>query len=396
MADLVLKTYKEAGYNAINIGEYDLSLGVGYLKEWQERLSLPFISANLVRKKDGKVVFRPFYVVKMGSLRVGITGLIKKRIHWSRIKDGNLYKVADPFKVIQRQTKILMSQGVDLVVLLTDMTAMGCRKIAHLNLPIDIIIGSSRRNRLSLPKVTQHRVILHLSRYGKYIGKLSLFCPWERGKLRFTEENLPGMSRYDNAFVPLTKDLPKDKKIAEWMDSYLEKIRLLKAQLAVSSKRAHNGIEAEAHDGRMQYVGAEKCKKCHLITYKLWKSTRHSHAFLSLVKRGNQYDPDCIRCHSTGFEMKGGFKKVSKKEMMTFVNVQCEACHGPGSLHVERGGDIRKIRRKVTRKVCIRCHTEENSPNFNYQVYLIRLACGGKSPKIKAERGIRKQRVQPN
>ena len=276
-----------------------------------------------------------------------------------------------------------------MIVVVTDMIEMGCRKIARKNPDVDIIIGSSRRNRLSLPKVTQHHALLHLDRYGKHIGKFSLFCPW-KGGAQITSTQVPGQPNYHNAFVALSRDLPKDNKIAEWMESYIAKIRLMKAQMAISSEGAGNALTPHRVSNGKRYVGMRTCKRCHLSAFLRWKKTGHGHAFQTLVRKGNQYDSDCIGCHSAGYGMKGGFKKISKVKMLAFVNVQCEACHGPGSLHVKSGGDIRKIRRKVPRKVCLTCHTEEHSPDFIYKVYLARLACGGKPSKIKTKISKRK------
>ena len=121
-------------------------------------------------------------------------------------------------------------------------------------------------------------------------------------------------------------------------------------------------------------MGVEICKKCHLKNFMRWYGSKHSRAYLSLVKKSRQYDEDCIGCHSLGFRQKGGFRHISKN-ITPFVNVQCEACHGAGNLHVKNGGDPREIRRVVPREVCIRCHTEEQSPDFIYRVYLSRLSC---------------------
>lgn len=386
VANLILKTEKRIRYDAINVGEYDLTLGMAYLKRWQKRLLLPLISSNLT-DKDGKGIFKPYLIVKIGSVKIGIIGLIKQQIHWPRIPDGGAYKVLNPFVVARRQAEVLKSKKVDLVILLTDMTAVGCQKIAHLNLPIDMIFGSYRYNRLSLPKITRHRIIIHLDRYGKHIGKFSLICPWNE-RHRFSVDQIPGKVVYQNAFAALSKDLPKDRKISDWMGTYIARIRMLKKQMAFSSEGAGSAFTTTTPhlSGGKRYVGAKACKKCHPRTYLRWKKTSHGHAFLSIVKKGNQYDPDCIGCHTTGFEMKGGFKKVSKTKMMTFVNVQCEACHGPGSLHVQSEGDIKKIQRKVPSVICLKCHTEEHSPDFIYQVYLARLSCTGRSTKLKARR----------
>lgn len=384
VANLILKTYKDIGYDAINVGEYDLTMGIGFLKSWRKRLSLPFISANL-KGKEGKGVFDPFRIVTLGKYKIGILGVMKEGVHLSRVPDGALYHVTDPVESVKEQVKTLKKRGVNFIVLLTDMTSMECKKITHLKLPINVIIGSSRKNRLSLPRVSYQRLILHLDRYGKHIGKLSLYCLKKGGKHNPLESRIFGDITFRNAFIALKKEMPRDVKIAARMDGYLERIRILKNQLAMShGESLREGENAGATARRhKRFVGVEVCRKCHEREYNQWKKTPHSRAYLSLVKKGSQYDVDCIGCHSIGFRQKGGFKNVSKN-MMPYVNVQCEACHGPGGKHVKNGGGMGGINKLVSREICLRCHTEEHSPDFIYRVFSRRLACGKKGP-VKAE-----------
>ena len=80
------------------------------------------------------------------------------------------------------------------------------------------------------------------------------------------------------------------------------------------------------------YVGPDACKKCHSKVVKEWEFTAHRKLLF------NEKDSD-----------KG-----------------CEACHGPGSLHIEGGGDTDKIIRPSALKpdqsaaVCLKCHTQEH------------------------------------
>jgi len=361
-----------------------LTMGIEFLKGWQKRLSLPFISANL-EKKDARRVFDPFRIVTLGKYKIGILGVMKKGIHLSRVPDGASYRVADPIESVREQVKILKKRRVNFIVLLTDMTSMECKKIAHLKLPINVIIGSSRTNRLSLPKVSYQRLILHLDRYGKHIGKLNLYCLKKGKSSNPLETRIFGDVTFKNAFIALKKEMPRDVKIAARMDGYLERIRILKTQMALShgeSFREGGGARAR-FQGQKRFVGVEVCRRCHEREYNQWKRSPHSRAYLSLVKKGSQYDEDCIGCHSIGFRQKGGFKGVSK-DMMPYVNVQCEACHGPGGKHVKNGGGNGGIERAVPRKMCLRCHTEEHSPDFIYRVFSRRLSCGEERP-VKAE-----------
>jgi len=47
-------------------------------------------------------------------------------------------------------------------------------------------------------------------------------------------------------------------------------------------------------------------------------------------------------------------------------NVQCEECHGLDRDHLK---DYSKPMMPITEAVCLKCHTHENSPEFNYKIY---------------------------
>ena len=96
------------------------------------------------------------------------------------------------------------------------------------------------------------------------------------------------------------------------------------------------------------YVGVEHCKICHLPHFESWNKTRMSGTYELLkpgvraeAKRDAGLDPDkdytgdatCLKCHVTGYGRPGGF--VSFEETPGMAGVQCEMCHGPGSLYAE-------------------------------------------------------------
>lgn len=93
-----------------------------------------------------------------------------------------------------------------------------------------------------------------------------------------------------------------------------------------------------------QYVGAKRCRPCHLVQYKSWEQTRMAKAFDLLkpgvaaeTKRAHDLDPQkdytadpaCLPCHVTGYGQPGGF--VSLEKTPKLAGVQCEVCHGPGA-----------------------------------------------------------------
>ena len=112
----------------------------------------------------------------------------------------------------------------------------------------------------------------------------------------------------------------------------------------------------------LKYVLAKKCKKCHIKQFKSWEKTTMAKSFENLkpgvnaeAKKKAGIDPDkdytadadCLRCHTTGYGKPGGF--VSLATTPDLINVQCEACHGPGSEYIK----IMKKHRKTFKKADI-------------------------------------------
>ena len=106
------------------------------------------------------------------------------------------------------------------------------------------------------------------------------------------------------------------------------------------------------------YIGVDKCKNCHPSEYKDFESRKFSKAWAVLQMRGKTSDGECLKCHATGYGKPGGF--VSEEATPNLKYKQCEACHGPGSLHAANPGDesIKKGMKDYIKDndVCIQCH----------------------------------------
>ena len=72
-------------------------------------------------------------------------------------------------------------------------------------------------------------------------------------------------------------------------------------------------------------------------------------------------DADCIGCHTTGFGQPGGFAGTRRPGSQTdLIDVECEACHGPGAKHRRDGGYVTDAVES-----CVKCHTKEEDSDFN-------------------------------
>ena len=104
----------------------------------------------------------------------------------------------------------------------------------------------------------------------------------------------------------------------------------------------------------------------------------------TLIAKKQQFNPDCLQCHTTGYKDNNGFRDLRTSPAM--ANVQCEVCHGPAYRHTleQRIFDQQKKRAAagtattatftprhspkaaVSPAVCLKCHNEEHDDDFNF------------------------------
>lgn len=108
------------------------------------------------------------------------------------------------------------------------------------------------------------------------------------------------------------------------------------------------------------YVGVKKCKMCHAGQHRTWSESAHSRAFSALIG-AEATNPECLKCHTTGFGAGGYDAAADTDARVAFQNVQCEMCHGAGSNHVgaAREQKAATISRQVT--ICTQCHNPHRS-----------------------------------
>ncbi len=121
------------------------------------------------------------------------------------------------------------------------------------------------------------------------------------------------------------------------------------------------------------YVGSKACIDCHPDEYKNFssyaKKYKSDHSVQIMAKGLTKQElEECFFCHTTGYGKPGGF--VSYEKTPELGHAGCEVCHGPGSEHVEYGGDPSLIKRKPSLEDCEVCHNEERVGTFNYKPLL--------------------------
>ena len=157
--------------NVQNIGELDLVFGLDELQKLIAISKTPTISANLY--KDGKRIFPPFLIQKVGGLNVAIVGLAKEK---SRKRDFYKTRFIQSREPAAEFEKVLSQlPTVDLVVLLSNLGIPNTQKlVAKVSRRPDVVIVSNT-NRLTKKTVFERGVpIVESGSRGKYLGQIDL------------------------------------------------------------------------------------------------------------------------------------------------------------------------------------------------------------------------------
>jgi len=174
--------------------------------------------------------------------------------------------------------------------------------------------------------------------------------------------------------IVLLPEIPEDPAVRRQIDDF-GAARLVEMQQTLDATPVPRGTE---------YVGKDACFECHPEATAHWAQTPHAEAWRTIVDRGEQNNPDCLGCHTTGFGEPGGFADPAAGKAL--VNVQCEACHGPMGLHVTQAGAGPQVRPDpglpVREATCTGCHDPANSPRFDASSYYPTVAHPGAEPKL--------------
>jgi cytochrome c554/c'-like protein len=349
----MLRAFAAMNYDTLNIGDREAQFTAGQLRILKKNSPVPIISANLLDKHNRQPIFDSYHIVQRGEFRVAIIGVLDPHASES-LGDGLV--VGDMKSAIGQCLGELRGKA-DLTVLLAFADEATLAQLAQEFYEFQIIFGG---------KVTQPAQ--HLQKVNRSLVYFVTNESRALGILRLRLAKDAPLAVTGNEIRLLHDRIPQDASLRELMQSYREEIR--HARLAVDDQ---NVLAADAVPGVRTvagYVGTEKCLACHPNAAAVWKASAHAHAFATLIDRKADADPKCIGCHTTGFGIALGYRRELGATRL--VDVGCESCHGPGSLHVrQRDGDrsVDFTFRPLATGDCARCHYGEFSRPFDWDQF---------------------------
>jgi 2',3'-cyclic-nucleotide 2'-phosphodiesterase (5'-nucleotidase family) len=356
-------------YDAIAVGEMDLNYGLEKLVQDAERFDLNLTCANVISKglmapsatpsadlqEDLGIVFPPYLVVERNGVRFGFVALLAPETKSRNVgAEGEVesmtYIIKDPWEMAE----IVLPEArenCDFLILLAHMDQFDL----EMRLPdfpeVDLVVrGHNAQNWQSIEPIMVGTVPVYLATaQGQNIGNL-----------RFALDADMNLADTNCKVYFLSAEVPDDTVVARMLDQYEEENK--KQQKILFAKEQLKASSASGETGDV-YLGVGSCMSCHPDAFEVYKNTRHARAYRTLSAQFVHRDDNCVGCHVTGYGDTGGFGGIRRLGApVDLIDVQCEACHGPGIDH-NRDGSYRS----VAVESCARCHTKEQDPDFDYE-----------------------------
>jgi len=333
------------GYQAVAFGPNDLKLPAGELfavSAADQHGKSMFVSAN-VAVLDRSVLPR-LNIIELGGKTIGVTSLLADR--WTAQNFSEDLVLESVEQGLQQTLQEVKKADCDINVLLIHDSLSDSRQLAK--------------------KFPQFDFVVSAGSGGEPPHEMETI---QGGTTRFVEVGEKGMYA---SVVGLFTDYQEE---------------LQRAGLSGL------GIKPQPHQSGHTFVGSKACAECHQEAFDIWSDSAHAQATQSLIipperaEITRQYDPECLSCHTTGWQPQGytpfssGFESMAVTQHL--AGSGCENCHGPGSDHVrlERlellddvadAGELLNARQAVQLSIatakehqCTTCHDLDNSPDFH-------------------------------
>ena len=336
-SEYILKGFARLKYDAIGVQWRDLVYGSEFalstplpwvISNWKNQ-SVP--ARNEIKRKGYKLTFFSWLNPEESPLR-------QMQGQHAMADDSS-----KPLRIALEQAK----QNGQLTILATTMTPDKVEKLVDLD-NVDILIEKAAYEVYGQPRKLGNTLIVQPGSRGMRLGRLDLVI--ENGRIK----------NWKHSVIPMPDKIKDAPELAEWYAEYNARVKadyLKRVELKKSQKA-----------GKSPYVGEEVCGTCHVAQHEIWSETQHATAFEKLEEVNKSFDPDCIKCHTVGFDKPGGFIDFTTTDNL--MGVQCESCHGAGRLHVESGGSQPVPNAKWPReKICGQCHVQKHSPGFDMDSY---------------------------
>ncbi len=412
-ADALADAVKSLGLAAWAPGFNDWAAGADALAELTDKSGAAALAAGIAG--PGLTTRR---LLTAGELKIGVVGLASPQDRLGRFPDG-ITPPADPKTVLEAEIAALKREGARLIVALTAMPRGQALRLAETEGLHVLLVGQPSseghgNTEQPPPELVGGTLVVETANHGQTVAVVDVFV---RGDGELTLADAGGVKKAETLADLARRIRELEARLNSWekggkvdakdlaaRKADLEKLHAERAQLdkdgesprgsffryRVEEVRERLGEDASvtqrmlayykqvnehnkkafanllpppAAEGEAAFVGVEECTTCHAEARAVWDKTPHAKAYATLVKDFKEYNLECVACHVTGYGKPGGSTVTHNEKLQ---DVQCEDCHGPGSLHVADPENPKLIQLAPDPQSCVsRCHHPPHVEGFD-------------------------------
>ena len=311
-----------AGFDAMCVGNHEFDWGQKELANNADLSKFPWLAANIVNSKDGKIpdYLKPYVILKRKNIKIGIIGLATPTTVLAanpKLLEG--LEFLDSIKTTKKYVSELKNQNVDMIILLTH---LGCSQnketgaitgeaadLAKNVKDVDLIVTGHSHS--IVDGKVNNILLIQAGEYGKELGWAHLIWNTETKKLVSATGKIFNLMNQEYA------DLKADKGTLTILNKSLEESNKVKKQIIGScitpllhGDRIDNTkltiLGAFATDLEKEKAKADIC----LLSWGTWRSSLPPSKKAGQITMGDLYM--CIPLDNTLYtlEMKGSVIKT--------------------------------------------------------------------------------------
>ena len=251
-AGAILEGLNQIGFDAINIGKYELLNGLSFLKNMTTKINTPFLSANLRNKETNELLFKPYLILEKTDVTFGIIGVTSQAPDTS-----NIYFIDNYIEAGMKYIDELKNQ-VDIIIVLANTDRASQSGLVDHFKEADFIItsGATNMTRANSSQEEDGPFLYSCGKQGKYFMVVDVEMTDKNQSFVDVSKYKKKIKDITNRFKRLQKKDP-ERPIEQIYSDQQNVLNLIK-QYRIDVENAENAIANAANTIKFQSIGLNK------------------------------------------------------------------------------------------------------------------------------------------
>lgn len=219
IASLGMQAMEKMDYAVMNLGREDFSLGADFVKNVSANITFPFVTSNIVYRKNHIPFGQSYVVIKVKDVNVGILGIIPEDAfeNLKLSQTRNMLEIIPPEKTLANLIPAVKKEA-DIIVLLSQCGLEATRLIVNKLDGVSLAIVGEGENRKSSKKELPRGNDLKDRKNGHDNGEKTLLLQVAQrghslGFARLTLNEADQITQQQVKMIPIDSSITPDEKI---------------------------------------------------------------------------------------------------------------------------------------------------------------------------------------